>query len=134
MPLPVIVPPMSPKPAVTLVTVPPVAPQPERRKLCTAAGVFRVPLPSERPSVSCAPLKPASLREMMVASATVIVGLPVMLSPQDGQVIAASTVGASTALMPVLATSGAPVMPRAYRVRISPSTASDELPSSNGQT
>ena len=62
-------------------------------------------------SVSELPLNPASFLEMIVASATVIAGLPVILSPQLGQLIVASTVGASTALMLVLATSGAVVMP-----------------------
>ena len=112
-PLLLMVPPDRPMPAVMLVTVPPVALQPASRKLCTAAGVLRVPLPSARPLVSALPLMPASLRVMMVASATVIVELPVMLSPQLGQLIDASTVGASTALMPLFATSGAPVRPSA---------------------
>lgn len=112
-PLVLMVPPVSPVPAVTLVTVPPVVPQPPSRKELTAAGVLRVPLPRLSPLVSAAPLNPASLRLMMVASATVIVGLPVMLSPQLGQLMVASTDGASTAKMPVPATSGGPVMPSA---------------------
>lgn len=67
-PLVEIVPPVRPVPAVTLVTVPPVVPQPASKELCTAAGVLRVPVPSEvMPLVSAAPLKPAILRLMMVA-------------------------------------------------------------------
>ena len=112
-PLVEMVPPVSPVPATILVTVPPVAPHPASRKLCTAAGVLRVPVPSARPLVSASPEKPASFLEMIVASATVSVVLPVMLRPQPGQLIAASTSGASTALIPVLITSGAPVMPSA---------------------
>ena len=59
-PLPVIVPPVSPEPAVMLVTVPPVTPQPESRKLCTAAGVLRVPLPSAMPYVVNRPTQTSS--------------------------------------------------------------------------
>ena len=113
MPLAVMTPPVRPVPAVMLLTVPPVAPQPASRNELTDAGVFRVPLPRFRPSVSAAPLNPASFRLMMVASVTVIVGLPVMLRPQLGQLMWPSTVTASTALMSVPATSGAPVMPSA---------------------
>ena len=96
-----------------LLIVPPAAPHPDSKTLCTAAGELRVPPPSAKPLVSALPFMPASFRLMMVASATVMVGLPVMLSPQLGQLMEASTIGASTALMPLLATSGAPVRPSA---------------------
>ena len=79
-----------------------------------------MPLPSEAmPLVSAAPLKSAILRLMMVASATVKIGLEsaslssVTRRPQAGQAIFDSMVTASAAAKDVFASVGAPRSPSA---------------------
>ena len=94
-------------------------PQPASKKLCTAAGELRAPVPRFKPLVSSAPLKPAIFRLMMVASVAVNVGLllpssaPVMFRPHAGQAMFDSIVGASVATKAVLATIALPRRPSA---------------------